>query len=63
MSVEAVGAAVPTEVTPDLGGESGIGNVNAELNTSAPAYNLAGQRVENGFKGMVIQNGKKFMVK
>ena len=25
----------------------------------APAYNLAGQKVNNGFKGLVIMNGKK----
>ena len=30
---------------------------------NAPIYNLAGQRVENGFKGLTIQNGKKFVVK
>ncbi len=30
---------------------------------NAPMYNLAGQRVANNFKGVVIQNGKKFIVK
>jgi len=30
---------------------------------NAPIYNLAGQRVENGFKGVVIQNGKKYVNK
>ena len=30
---------------------------------NAPIYNLAGQRVDNGFKGLVVQNGKKFVVK
>lgn len=26
-------------------------------------YNLAGQRIDNGYKGLVIKNGKKFMAK
>jgi hypothetical protein len=26
-------------------------------------YNLAGQRVDANYKGVVIQNGKKFVVK
>jgi hypothetical protein len=26
-------------------------------------FNLAGQKVQNGFKGMVIMNGKKMMMK
>lgn len=32
-------------------------------NPSAPAYNLQGQRVGNGYKGVVIQGGKKYIVK
>lgn len=28
---------------------------------TAPAYNLAGQRVSNTFKGVVIRNGKKYL--
>ncbi len=31
--------------------------------TATPAYNLTGQRVANGYKGVVIQNGKKVLVK
>jgi hypothetical protein len=32
----------------------------AETQTSdAPAYNLGGQRVNNAYKGIVIQNGRK----
>jgi hypothetical protein len=30
-------------------------------NENAPIYNLAGQRVDKSFKGVVIQNGKKFI--
>ena len=34
-----------------------------ELNTNAPIYNLAGQRVGKDYKGVVIHNGKKFIKK
>ena len=36
---------------------------NTVIDLNAPAYNLAGQKVSNDFKGLVIKNGKKFMVK
>lgn len=29
----------------------------------APLYNLAGQKVGKDYKGVVIQNGKKFILK
>ena len=39
-------------------------SVNVEKeNANAPMYNLAGQRVNNNAKGIVIQNGKKFIKK
>jgi len=63
VAVEAVGVATPTAVEPDLG-PSGISSVKASsLNANAPMYNLAGQKVSNDFKGMVIQNGRKFVIK
>ena len=38
-----------------------IENIETETkNTNAPMYNLAGQRVNNTYKGIVIKNGKKF---
>lgn len=43
---------------------TGIDNLNAEskaLNDNAPMYNLAGQRVDKTYKGVVIRNGKKFI--
>lgn len=49
--------ALPTFKTTD-----GIKNVNVNT-TSNRAYNIAGQRVANDFKGIVIVNGKKFIVK
>lgn len=43
---------------------TGIDNLNAEnktINDNAPMYNLAGQHVDKTYKGVVIQNGKKFI--
>ena len=44
---------------------TGIHNVEREnVNTAnAPSYNLAGQRVSKNYKGIIIQNGKKFIKK
>ena len=43
---------------------AGIKNVQTiEVNENAPIYNLAGQRVGKDYKGVVIQNGKKFIKK
>ena len=44
------------------GGTDGISNVRSEKADGA-AYNLAGQKVADGFKGLVIKNGKKIIVK
>lgn len=35
--------------------------VAEDADVNAPVYNLAGQRVNNNVKGIVIQNGKKFV--
>jgi len=44
------------------GSETGIENVAAKsAKTSTVIYNLAGQRVANSFKGIVIKDGKKFV--
>jgi hypothetical protein len=43
---------------------AGIKNVQTiEVNENASIYNLAGQRVGKDYKGVVIQNGKKFIKK
>lgn len=44
---------------------SGINNtaIAPVQNENAPLYNLAGQRVSKSYKGVVIQNGKKFLNK
>lgn len=45
-------------------GADGIANINADMNdANAPAYNLAGQRVNANAKGLVIKNGKKYVNK
>lgn len=42
---------------------SGINNVSVVTNSNAPLYNLAGQRVGKDFKGIVLKNGKKIVIK
>ena len=44
---------------------TGISKVNADLNDEGnlPTYNLNGQRVDSSYKGVVIKNGKKVIVK
>ncbi|MBR7029958.1 MAG: hypothetical protein IKI06_01800 [Prevotella sp.] len=41
---------------------TGINSINAEENDGA-AYNLAGQKVGKNYKGIVVKNGKKTLVK
>jgi len=50
----------------EVGGtiDAGVSAVKADVaDANAPIYNLAGQKVGKDFKGLVIQNGKKFVVK
>lgn len=42
---------------------TGITNVNAAENNDGTLYNLAGQKVNAAYKGIVIKNGKKYLVK
>lgn len=37
--------------------------VKLGLDANAPAYNLSGQQVSGSYRGLVIKNGRKFMVK
>ena len=47
-----------------LDGATAINTINAEeLDVNAPIYNTAGQQVNKNYKGVVIQNGKKILVK
>ena len=43
-------------------GPTGINSINA-IDSKAPIYNVAGQRVSKAQKGVYIQNGKKVAVK
>ena len=45
------------------GGETGVKAVKTVQNSNAIIYNLAGQKVSNSFKGIVIQNGRKMIQK
>ncbi len=49
----------------DEGGDTGISNVvvNKTFNANAPIYNMAGQIVSKSYKGLVIQNGKKYILR
>ncbi|MCR5077479.1 MAG: chitobiase/beta-hexosaminidase C-terminal domain-containing protein [Prevotella sp.] len=47
-----------------IGGETtGIGSVEATAAESGATYNIAGQRVDKNYKGIVIRNGKKYINK
>lgn len=44
------------------GTTAGVNSVTTdEADANAPVFNLAGQRVNNSFKGIVVKNGKKFI--
>ncbi len=44
-------------------GEQGVHSVVANGTVSNVKYNLAGQRVNTGYKGIVVKNGSKYLVK
>ena len=45
------------------GDPSGINSVKAAVENDGAIFNLAGQKVANDYKGIVIQNGKKVVIK
>ena len=45
-----------------LNGTAGVNAITLDK-TNAPLYNLAGQRVSNNYKGVVVKNGKKYFNK
>ncbi len=55
------------ELCPTVAPTSTSSNISAitadEANADAPVYNLAGQRVGKNAKGVLIKNGKKYVVK
>ena len=52
----------PDDATFTVGTATGINDLKVD-GSKAPAYNLAGQKVADGFKGIYIQNGKKMIQK
>jgi hypothetical protein len=55
-------AAVKAEIDAAAGGETSINTVKANVENAA-IYNIAGQKVANDYKGLVIKNGRKFIQK
>lgn len=47
----------------DAGNPSAIQKVSVQNEVQSPRYNLHGQRVNDSYKGLVIQNGKKCITK
>jgi len=43
------------------GGDEAIDNVRAELDTNAPMFDVTGRQVTSDYKGVIIQNGHKFI--
>ena len=50
---------LPTPTDPTTGVKE-IKNVSDKYDANAPIYNLAGQKVTKDYKGVKVQNGKKF---
>lgn len=55
------GNTVPGAVWKDM--TDGISQITTDYKTSDTAYNLAGQRVDKSYKGIVINNGRKVIYK
>ena len=43
--------------------EEAVKALKLDQDANAPAYNLGGQKVSTTYRGLVIKNGRKFMVK
>ena len=59
----AVGGQAITKVEYTPGGTSGVQTVKASAVQDGAIYNLAGQKVSESYKGVVIKNGKKMVTK
>jgi len=51
------------EAIAELSDGQGIQNVKTSANATAVIYNLQGQRVDAGYRGVAIQNGRKVVMK
>ena len=56
-------AAKDLTINMDFGGSTGVISETVNENSEEPAtmYNLQGQRIGNGYKGIVVVNGKKII--
>jgi hypothetical protein len=54
----------PIEVNITVAGSdpTGINSLNAE-DSNEPAFNLAGQKVSNNYKGIVVKRGYKYVAR
>lgn len=52
---------IPTQAV--MPTSTGISNITVTTENNAPVYNLAGQKVNGSYKGIVIKNGKKMIKK
>lgn len=52
---------IPTQAV--MPTSTGIPNITVTTENNAPVYNLAGQKVNGSYKGIVIKNGKKMIKK
>lgn len=62
LPVSAFNAPVRLGIVTDNGEATAIGGVQSEAENGT-AYNVAGQAVADGYKGIVIKNGKKYLQK
>lgn len=51
------------EATAVKSSSTGINAIETVVDQNTPAYNLSGQRVQSGYRGIVVRNGRKFAVK
>ena len=58
-------AAIKLYITKEAaqGAATGIESVQTQQLQNGAIYNLAGQKVGNDYKGIVIKNGKKYLMK
>ena len=63
VTVEGIYFGTGAQLKAALGGETAIQKVQVVKAENGARYNLAGQKVDAAYKGIVIQNGKKFIQK
>lgn len=51
-----------TNVCSEQGQPMAIENIEVVLDTQAPMFNILGQPVDASYRGIIIQNGRKFLL-